>query len=88
MGLAALRAGLRTVEVISIAADDLVVTSTIAVTDLIEAGALAVCQALQGIGRDVAWCYSWGILGIKIIVVLEAAIQLRTCICRRMLTDG
>ena len=46
------------------------------------------CQDLQGIGRDVAWCYSWGILGIKLIVVLEAAIQLRTCICRRMLTDG
>jgi hypothetical protein len=47
LGLAALRAGVRTVEVVSIAAEDIIVTSTVAVTDLIEAGALAVCQALH-----------------------------------------
>ena len=88
LGLAALRAGVRTVEVVSIAAEDIIVTSTVAVTDLIEAGALAVCQALHGIRSDVAWCYSWGLLGIKIVVVLEVTLQLRTCMCRRMLTDG
>ena len=87
LGLAALRAGLRTVEVVSIAADDLIMTSTVAVTDLIESGALAIGRALHGISDDVVWCYSWGVFGVKIVVVFEVVLQLRTC-SRRMLTNG
>jgi hypothetical protein len=72
---------------VSIAAEDLIVTSTVAVTDLIESGALAIGRALHGISDDVVWCYSWGVFGIKVLVVLEVVFQLRTC-SRRMLTSG